>query len=281
MIYDESGAVYFINAEHPPMVLYRDGRATFVDQARPLHKLGIVLGGGQLHIQTLRLLPGDALFAGSDGRDDLETGRDENGGRVINEDETLFLRHVEAGRGELRAVAAEIEKSGELTDDLSLMRIEYIPSGGLANANDSAADLKRARELIEAGKMEDAQHLLETLHARDPRAGAALKSLAKLHYKAGRHAEAAALAREYLENHPYDTDFLHFASMTLIKVGDLTEAADIAERVRMRRPDYVENLERLAKIYERLGNADRAGTMRREADAIRAGTPPAKGSAQI
>lgn len=270
MIDDDSGAVYFINAEHPPMALYRAGQAAFVDQARPLHKLGIVLGGGQLHIQTLRLLPGDALFVGSDGRDDLEIGRDENGGRVINEDETLFLRHIEAGRGELRAVAAEIEKSGELTDDLSLMRIEYSPGGAAAPDAAAAADLKQAREWIDQGNLSAAQQILENLHARDPRAGSAQKSLAKLHYKAGRHAQAAAMAREYLENHPYDTEFLHFASMTLIKIGELTDAADIAERVRMRRPDYIENLERLAKLYERLGNADRAETMRREADAVRA-----------
>jgi hypothetical protein len=64
--------------------------------------------------------PGDSLIMGSDGKDDILIGTSEDGERIINEDETLFLRILEATNSDLSKVKAELNKKGELTDDLSI-----------------------------------------------------------------------------------------------------------------------------------------------------------------
>jgi hypothetical protein len=60
------------------------------------------------------------LLLGSDGRDDIILTDGE-----INDDQELFLRHVENGKANLELIYQEILKSGNLYDDLSLMRIEF------------------------------------------------------------------------------------------------------------------------------------------------------------
>ena len=75
---------------------------------------------------------GDVVVMGSDGRDDvlipapyLETSRTA-ADRVMNEDEYRFVRLVEATGGDLSAIAAALRQGGsELTDDLSLLRLQY------------------------------------------------------------------------------------------------------------------------------------------------------------
>lgn len=42
-------------------------------------------------VKTYRLLKGDQIFIGSDGRDDISLGRDDAGNSMINQDETLFV----------------------------------------------------------------------------------------------------------------------------------------------------------------------------------------------
>ncbi len=45
--------------------------------------------------------------------------------RIINEDESLFLRMVEEGKGDLSKIYRAITKQGELTDDISLLKVAY------------------------------------------------------------------------------------------------------------------------------------------------------------
>jgi hypothetical protein len=76
-------------------------------------------------IEVVALRPGDILVLGSDGRDDiLLSGSDEK--RVINDDENEFLNHVNEGNGNLGEILNSILQTGELTDDLSLMRISFL-----------------------------------------------------------------------------------------------------------------------------------------------------------
>jgi serine phosphatase RsbU (regulator of sigma subunit) len=120
-----TGRMYFINAEHPFTVLYRNGRALFLEKELTIRKLGIPELILPDKVYAVQLKPGDIIIAGSDGRDDilLESGRD--GGLVMNEDENLFLRSVEKAGGSLAQIEEEIFASGAQTDDLSLLRIEF------------------------------------------------------------------------------------------------------------------------------------------------------------
>ena len=52
-------------------------------------------------------------------------GRYENGERIINEDEKVFLERVEEGDGEIHEIAEGLMRFGEITDDLTLVRIAF------------------------------------------------------------------------------------------------------------------------------------------------------------
>jgi len=125
LLEEESGKLVYFNAEHPWMVLYRNGRASFMENEEFIgRKIGTV-GFAEFFLQTRQVQPGDVIILGSDGRDDVLLGMTEDGGRIINEDETLFLKHVEEGKGELPVIAKQVESMGKLTDDFSLLRIGY------------------------------------------------------------------------------------------------------------------------------------------------------------
>ncbi|AFM11587.1 SpoIIE family protein phosphatase [Turneriella parva] len=111
------GETYYINAEHPRLVLFRKGRARFVEDAQRTPKLGSTTGNKTARVHYVHMKPGDMLFAGSDGKDDLEIA-----GSIESDDER-FVKIVEAARGDLNKIRAEIDKAGARTDDLSLVRI--------------------------------------------------------------------------------------------------------------------------------------------------------------
>ena len=125
LVDDISGLMYFINAEHPYTILYREKNASFIEDELVLHKLGIRSLEEKIFVKTFQLQPNDVVFLGSDGRDDILLGQDEEGSRIVNEDETLFLRIVEEGDGQSDKICATLLEQGELTDDFSLLRISY------------------------------------------------------------------------------------------------------------------------------------------------------------
>ncbi len=126
IIDDATGIMYYFNAEHPWTVLYRRGIAEFTEQELLNRKIGTTIGAAKVELRTLELQPGDIVIAGSDGRDDIMVGYDDvTGMRIINEDEKLFLEAVERGEGNLKEIVDVIKERGELTDDLSLLKIGY------------------------------------------------------------------------------------------------------------------------------------------------------------
>lgn len=117
-----SGEMFYINAEHPLCVLVRDGRAEFAEPEISVHKIGAPFHlTPKIYHRNLR--PGDVFIAGSDGRDDLLLS-DNLARSVVHENEE-FPARVEAARGELIEIADNIRRSGQLTDDLSLLRIAF------------------------------------------------------------------------------------------------------------------------------------------------------------
>lgn len=126
IIDDESGEMSYFNAEHPSLVLYRDGRAMFArDEENMARKIGTV-GFAGVDIEVVQLQAGDIIISGSDGRDDILLGTNkQTGQRIINEDETLFLKIVEKNEAKIDEIVKSLVDSGELTDDLSLIRITF------------------------------------------------------------------------------------------------------------------------------------------------------------
>lgn len=126
LIDEETGKMYYFNAEHPFQILYRNGKASFIEEELTLRKLGLD-SEYPFKVHTFQLQEGDIVIAGSDGRDDIQLELSEEGIRIINENEYLILEVVEEAKGDVEKIFEGIKKRGKLTDDTSLLSITYIP----------------------------------------------------------------------------------------------------------------------------------------------------------
>ncbi len=287
LIEDDTGMLYFVNAEHPHPVLYTRGEARFLGMDEMLRKLGwTLMNKPRFKIQTHQLLPGDVLLVGSDGRDDLQIAENESGGRVINEDETLFLELVRRANGDLAELSRLIHAQGELTDDLSLIRIIYRegeladPAAGPAQSTnrDTALDAaRRARELIQRGDYAAAESLLAPDSVPAPGEAVPppvdpepeiLRELVRLHSELKNHEQALEYAERYIHLRPHDTNMIYSAGVLARRIGQPNLAADHAERVRLRSRDMVPNLLNLAQAYLVMKNYERAQKILEEALAV-------------
>lgn len=124
VIEDETGLLQFFNAEHPLSVVYRDGKASFIEDGITAHKLGMPFNVDVGLIQ-FQLQPGDVIFCGSDGKDDLILNKGSSGTRIINENQRLFLKIIEMSEGQLDKIYSNLVNKGELSDDLSIVRISF------------------------------------------------------------------------------------------------------------------------------------------------------------
>ncbi|RME91774.1 MAG: phosphoglycerate kinase, partial [Candidatus Hydrogenedentota bacterium] len=126
----QTGLTYLINAEHPWPVLYRDKVARFVHTDDILRKLGFPEKPKIVRVQLLTLNKDDVLILGSDGRDDLKVKDPWKGTIAMNEDETLFLKTVEKGEGNVKDIFYQLKQTGEITDDTRIQKtlptLEYL-----------------------------------------------------------------------------------------------------------------------------------------------------------
>ncbi|MCB1156461.1 MAG: SpoIIE family protein phosphatase, partial [Leptospiraceae bacterium] len=128
IIDEESGTLYYISAEHPPPILYRNKKASFMEVNKKLRKLGTI-GIHELEVKDIltieqQLEKGDIIVSASDGREDVLV-EDENGEVFMNSDETVFLRLLEDSSANIKEVVEKLLYRGEITDDLSILKVEY------------------------------------------------------------------------------------------------------------------------------------------------------------
>ncbi len=129
IIEEDTGNLYFINAEHPFPVLYREGKASFINEEQNYNKLGFPVTDPQkakVSISNFQLIPGDIMILGSDGRDDVIIGTHTLGKPKVNEDQGRFLTCVENGNGNLEETVKWIQNDVALMDDLSLLKVTYL-----------------------------------------------------------------------------------------------------------------------------------------------------------
>ncbi len=264
LIDDESGLMYYINAEHPWSVLYRQGKAEFIEKELVLRKLGTQGVAGHIEVCTLQLEPKDVIFIGSDGRDDLLLGYDNDGARIINEDEHLFLKVIEEADGQLDRIRDVLDNYGELTDDLSLIRIGYkedVHHDHTQLTQHVIQLLNRARLAVKAGQLKVAIGDLEEAHRIDDSQPEVMRDLIKAYLKDKQFEKAANLAEDYIHIKPADSEFLYIASYCHKVLQNFKRAADFGERLRLRDHDMVKNLVNLADIYYLQGLFSRSRTI--------------------
>ncbi|MCB1137455.1 MAG: SpoIIE family protein phosphatase [Leptospiraceae bacterium] len=260
LVDDDSGLVYMINAEHPWSVLYRNSQASFVESDLDFRKLGTLGVDSTIFVKTIQLEPGDVLIAGSDGRDDLLL-QNPDGTETLQHDENVFLRHVESGKGNLEAVVDSLLSEGDLTDDLSLLRIGYredLKVRPLDVSERFRILLEEARANYRSGRFADVVRSLEDAEVAESREAPLLRLLAQSYLRQKKFKQALAVAEDYAYLKPADTEMLYAVSYCAARCGELEKAADYGERIRLREPHNSRYLLNLARIYATKGNRSRA-----------------------
>jgi hypothetical protein len=261
IVEDEVGLLYYINAEHPSLVVYRDNTTEFIENKYHYFKLGTT-PQNKLAINTFQLKPGDVIIAGSDGRDDIYLPPDEAGNRDLNYDEKLFLRHVKNGKGKLNGIYESIIQSGELSDDLSLIRLEYVvPKKYYKNRyNYEVAQfiLKYKQEMQTGANYLLAMAYLHVALILNDSSPIVIKELMRLHLMYKNYKSAISFAEKYLQIDPNSNETLFSISYAYKKIRDFEKAISFSERLRLREPNLIRNLFHLVILYLKTENRDKA-----------------------
>ena len=260
MIDDITGFIYYINAEHPWSVLYRDNKASFIDTNRNLYKIGVTGVEGELSIKTFQLEPRDVVIIGSDGRDDLIIGTDDLGNRIINEDENLFLKRVEEGKGNLEQIALAVEKAGEITDDFTMLRIGYQENSEFIEKENSYIEekLKFIQSNLINSKFESIETKLLELYESNTNNKEILKELVRFFLKKKDFKQAAFFSEKILYYFPTESEYIYFSSYSYKMIKEFDKAIDLGERLKLRDPFNIKNLLNLIDTYRFIGNYERA-----------------------
>ena len=232
LIDEATGVLYYINAEHPWTVLYRDGKSDFIEKENYFSKLGSPINAKLLFVNVFQMKKGDVILIGSDGRDDFalpDSSEAKSVERNINFDETEFLRTVKQGEADLARIYELTSEKGVITDDYSLIRIEY--------------------------KGEDYD-------------GKELKSLAIKNYNQKKFEEALRYGLKYIDKSPGDTEFLFIIGHAYKMQKKYDKAAYYLERVRIRNPNHFRNLINLVQVHIELGSSKRAKEILSECERI-------------
>lgn len=254
LIHEKSGAMFFTNAEHPWPVLLRGGHADFLKTQIFFRKLGIIPGAQKYPwkelrddspflVDTFQLQPGDVLLIGSDGRDDLLLGAGNEKGRIINEDENIFRVLTEKTGGSLRQLFDELNAAGELTDDLSLIRV----AANFPGSEISPYDRTRLLQATAAYRNKDfAGALVQAEQVSHD--GERAATCARIHFKLGDMRTAIEEANTALTADPLKHDLLYLLARAHKKLRNYEEAYSWSEAYRLRKPQHTGNLLHLAHL---------------------------------
>lgn len=234
----QTGLLYYVNAEHPWSILYREGNARFIENELALRKLGMSVDG-RISVRVFEMHPGDALICGSDGRDDILL-HTPDGRPKMNEDEDLILSAIRDAKGDIHRVYELSARHGEITDDYSLLKISYF--------GDAMPDSEKK----------------------------AMRSASGAYYRAQNYLKAIAEGEKYLTRRPADTEFMRFLSRCHRLAGNYEIAIDLAERLRLRMPEDIRNLTNLAAMHGFRGSLERAAQILAEIRALDAGNASIK-----
>jgi tetratricopeptide (TPR) repeat protein len=269
IVEEDTGFMYYINAEHPFTILYRDGKADFIETMTQFRKLGTLDIAGKIFVNTFQLMAGDTIVVGSDGRDDVMLGVDEYGNRIINEDETWFLKRIEESNGDINAIYEKMKLISEITDDISLIKITFKPEGVneiIDNDNEKTLDFIHKSRIAHSKKnYTEAISLLEEALELNRNNTNVVRRLINNYIFSKDYSKAIKIASEFSELHPASIEYLYVQSYCLKKLGSLKQAAEIGERIRVRKPDLINNLSNLSEIYTLLKNFTKAKSIAKKA----------------
>ncbi|HBS06873.1 MAG TPA: hypothetical protein DEA96_18025 [Leptospiraceae bacterium] len=220
IIEESTGRMYYLNAEHPHTVLYRNSHAVFLEEEISTRKFGMP-DVGRPRVFEFQLEPGDVLIAGSDGRDDLEISSNTEG-RIINQDEGLFLNICESTGGKLDGMEEKLQEIGKITDDLSLIRVEFAPVPAALNEGPGV------KELLQRKQFDLALRALEEKSGPDSTVDLYHKGLCL--WKLNRSQEALDYLSSAEEELAHHSAMLRLLARVYFDLGDSMQARIHAER---------------------------------------------------
>lgn len=244
-----TGLLYYLNAEHPNAVLYRDGKAGFLFPKNLYRKLGTSTNiESPIHIETFQLEKNDVFILGSDGRDDILLSETQ----LMNEDETKFLKIVENANSDLDKILELIQKTGEVSDDLSLLRLEYKWNqfDEKVLTQDERSKIEEANEAYRKNEFEKSISILNQIQ-NSPKV---LKEKIKIYTQTKSHLKIIELAEEYLKYKPEDEEVINELSNSYKKLKKFKNAYSISEKLWIRDTKNIEYLENFYEVNELLGN---------------------------
>jgi hypothetical protein len=247
LVHDKSGYTVMINAEHPKGIRLRGAQAEFISNHEGLRKLGNNAVKGRLWVDTFVLRSGDVVILGSDGRDDLVVAYDSDHQPVMNEDERRILQIVQAAEGDLPRIYMGIRNSGEIVDDISLLRLEYSTRH---ETKDETLLQKLWAEHASATEPATRLDVLRKILQADAENMSAWRSLVRLHLRNGNMVDAAFITECMVRIRP-ERDFLMYsAALLYFRLGNADKALNFADRLTLRNWHVERYLVLLGKIHE-------------------------------
>jgi|GEM_PF-3299175 len=252
LIHDASGYTVMINAEHPKGILLRRAQSSFISHHEGLRKLGNTAVKGRLWVDTFMMQHGDIVILGSDGRDDLVVGHDDDGQPVMNDDDRRILRIVRAADGDLPRTFLGIRASGQIVDDVSLLRVQY--TGRKPDQRPAVAELWQQHDNVR-----DAQQcivILRKILQSDPENVRAWQSLFRIYLGGKNFVEAAFISECILRLRPDRDFFMYSAALLFYKIGNYEKAFNYADRLALRNWHFAPYLVLLGLIQEARQDAE-------------------------
>ncbi|MEQ9365875.1 MAG: SpoIIE family protein phosphatase [Leptospirales bacterium] len=292
LIHETTGRMLYVNAEHPWSAIYRDGKAHYIEDELVLRKLGSP-SEFEFRLQQHQLQAGDVLFAGSDGREDLDLTPGQSK-RTINEDNDVFLRFIEKAGGDLAGVVDQVHGFGAITDDLSILRIGFqelsapmaVSRAGAAGADaghpggtagrganggtaeilgQARAKFAAGRQLLENGDADGAIARLKEATELAPDYKDPLRMLGQVHYDRREFEAAVPWFESFLELDNDAANVWFLLSICFKQARRFEDARNAGEKVRELQPHRTANLINLSDSYRVLGDAPRARKVIEEA----------------
>lgn len=272
LINENNGDSYYVNAGHPRAILYRDNQARFIEDSTNIFKFGIDKAGS-LKVQKFPLKDGDVVFIGSDGKDSINlTPFDVMPTININEDK--ILRLIESSKGNLREIESEIFSMGDVTDDLSLLRIGYKENMSGVYFGDTLIETEEIKEekfspeeiegfhklyhegrkLYNDGNIEKAIETLTKAFELNDKNQKLNKILGLLTFKGKQYEIAIKVLNKYLLQDPDNTEMWYYLSLAQKQIGNYIDSIDIAKKYYEQHPHNVQNIINLADLYRINGN---------------------------
>ena len=206
LVEEDTGVLYFINSEHPSVVLYADNSCNFLEKEVHFTKLGSPVSSNKLFITLQQLHQNDSIFIGSDGRDDFAIDSIR-----LNQDAEEFLKAVKKGNGDLKEIFEITKSKGQIIDDFSLMKITY-----LDEIKDYAHLKNLALTHLSKGDYKSCIQIGEEYIEKNPTDSEFLLQLGKAYRETKNYKEAVNSFERLRLRSPYNLEVLIYLAESLI-----------------------------------------------------------------